>query len=234
MRFRSFISIAVLVLTLLIAVEARRKIKAKEYKGRFTPFMKKFQRQVLQQHNVLRPKHGVPKLKLNEKLNRFAQARANELAKRVTNENGHRLWHIKKYPFGENLYWISEGARFTGEQSAVVCGETSCTMSARSYFVGMVRSSAYVFKPGKTVVDVWYAEIRQHNFNQKNPPREVLHFTQVVWKKSRRLGVGIAKAKDGSYYVSALYDPKGNNRDQYLENVPRPIRGRFSSSLSCS
>ncbi|XP_077517174.1 Golgi-associated plant pathogenesis-related protein 1-like [Amblyomma americanum] len=198
MRFRSVIPIAVLVLTLLIAVEARRKIKPKEYKGKFTPFMKRFQRQVLERHNVLRPKHGVPKLKLNERLNRFAQARANELAERMKNEKGKQLWHRDNYPYGENLYWSPKGHRFRG----------------------------------KKVVDVWYAEIKKHNFTRENPPGDVLHFTQVAWKKTRRLGVGIAKAKDGSYYVSALYDPKGNYRTEFLENVPRPIR-EASSSVSC-
>ena len=44
------------------------------------------------------------------------------------------------------------------------------------------------------------------------------HFTQVVWKKSVLLGVGMAT--DGTdYYVCAHYGPAGNYSGQYAENV---------------
>ena len=39
------------------------------------------------------------------------------------------------------------------------------------------------------------------------------HFTQLVWKNSKKLGLGLAQVvKDGwaSNYVVARYDPRGN------------------------
>jgi hypothetical protein len=45
------------------------------------------------------------------------------------------------------------------------------------------------------------------------------HFTQVVWRASRRLGVGRAVAGDGAVYVVANYDPAGNMIGQYANNV---------------
>ena len=38
-----------------------------------------------------------------------------------------------------------------------------------------------------------------------------LHFTQVVWKSSTRLGLGQAKARSGKEYIVAQYRPIGNN-----------------------
>lgn len=49
------------------------------------------------------------------------------------------------------------------------------------------------------------------------------HFTQVVWKSSSKLGVGIAR-KNGHILVVANYDPPGNYQGQYANNVRRSWR----------
>jgi hypothetical protein len=38
---------------------------------------------------------------------------------------------------------------------------------------------------------------------------ETGHFTQLVWKGSKKVGFGLA-SKDGKDYVVAEYDPPGN------------------------
>jgi hypothetical protein len=47
------------------------------------------------------------------------------------------------------------------------------------------------------------------------------HFTQVVWKGSKLLGLGKAKAKNGKCYVVANYYPAGNFQKKFKENVGR-------------
>jgi len=45
--------------------------------------------------------------------------------------------------------------------------------------------------------------------------------TQLLWKKSNKLGVGVSKnPENGMYYVVANYDPKGNLLDHFKENLP--------------
>ena len=39
-----------------------------------------------------------------------------------------------------------------------------------------------------------------------------LHFTQVVWKSSKILGLGKATAKSGTNWLVAQYQPPGNTR----------------------
>lgn len=48
------------------------------------------------------------------------------------------------------------------------------------------------------------------------------HFTQVVWKGSRELGVGKARGRDGKVYVVANYRPAGNMMGEYEKNVFPP------------
>lgn len=45
------------------------------------------------------------------------------------------------------------------------------------------------------------------------------HFTQVVWKSSREVGLGRAQAKDGKWLVCANFYPAGNYIGHNAENV---------------
>jgi len=59
-----------------------------------------------------------------------------------------------------------------------------------------------------------------------NPPNlsEVGHFTQLVWRNSKRVGFGFAKTGNSKgMIVVANYDPAGNYKGQYRANVARII-----------
>lgn len=73
---------------------------------------------------------------------------------------------------------------------------------------------------GVEVVKAWYDEIKHYRFGQPSPGNfsQVGHFTQVVWKESRELGVGIAK-NGNNIYVVCNYDPPGNFMGKYAANV---------------
>ena len=77
--------------------------------------------------------------------------------------------------------------------------------------------------PASRPVQSWYDEIKDYNFkNPKAAPfHKVGHFTQVVWKKSTRLGCGQAGSKHGVFTV-CIYNPAGNTRGRYSDNVRRP------------
>ena len=46
------------------------------------------------------------------------------------------------------------------------------------------------------------------------------HFTQVVWKGSQQLGVGVAFANNGRIaVVVANYSPPGNYQNRFTDNV---------------
>merc|ERR1719234_2627708 len=72
-------------------------------------------------------------------------------------------------------------------------------------------------------VDSWYSEIKDYTFG-KEPSTggsEFRHFTQVVWKGSTEVGVGVAQ-EGSKVVVVANYPPPGNFIGQYVGNVPPP------------
>ncbi|CAG5918404.1 unnamed protein product [Menidia menidia] len=73
---------------------------------------------------------------------------------------------------------------------------------------------------GKEAVDSWYGEIKDYKFSQPGFQSNTGHFTQVVWKDSKELGVGMAT--DGKYFfVVGQYRPAGNftNEGAFENNV---------------
>ncbi|GFS27175.1 Golgi-associated plant pathogenesis-related protein 1 [Elysia marginata] len=150
--------------------------------------LKGFRDEALKAHNDRRKKHGVPPLKLNDELNKYAQDWADHLVKtgtfqhsNCTLSNGDRL--------GENIAnaWSSAGADFTGEE----------------------------------VTQNWYSEISKHDYKSEQS-MGTGHFTQVVWKDSKELGMGKAKSTDGKVFVVGSYRPAGNFIGKFTENVFPP------------
>lgn len=66
---------------------------------------------------------------------------------------------------------------------------------------------------------MWYNEIEKYDFNRPGFSGETGHFTQVVWKDSKQLGVGYATANNGFAVCVANYFPAGNFEGQFPENV---------------
>ena len=72
---------------------------------------------------------------------------------------------------------------------------------------------------GKNMTESWYSEIKDYNFRNPDEYGDTGHFTQVVWKESKELGIGYAKSRSGNYYGVANYYPAGNFIGNYKENV---------------
>jgi len=77
----------------------------------------------------------------------------------------------------------------------------------------------------------WYNEIKYYDFNRGGFSSRTGHFTQVVWKGSTKLGVGIA-TRGRMVVVVARYSPAGNFRGRYRENVLRQKSGAKVPSLA--
>uniref|UniRef100_A0A8C5W2S4 SCP domain-containing protein n=1 Tax=Microcebus murinus TaxID=30608 RepID=A0A8C5W2S4_MICMU len=77
---------------------------------------------------------------------------------------------------------------------------------------------------GKEVAARWYGEIKNYNFQQPGFTSGTGHFTAMVWKNTKKMGVGKAAASDGSSFVVARYYPAGNvvNQGFFEENVLPP------------
>ena len=65
-----------------------------------------------------------------------------------------------------------------------------------------------------------YDEYKDYNFSRGGWQSGTGHFTQVVWKSTKELGMGRAKTADGKQtYVVGRYRPAGNIINYMAENV---------------
>ncbi len=65
------------------------------------------------------------------------------------------------------------------------------------------------------LIDNWY-KLGQY-YDESNPKPS--HYTQMIWKNSQKIGVGISQANTGYIYIVANYYPGGNIEGQFKENV---------------
>ncbi|XP_012281967.1 repressed by EFG1 protein 1 isoform X3 [Orussus abietinus] len=75
---------------------------------------------------------------------------------------------------------------------------------------------------GEEPVNEWYAEESQHQYGKEPTTLKTGHFTQLVWRDSSELGVGMAKNRNGEVYVVCNYSPAGNFLGSFSENVLPP------------
>lgn len=82
------------------------------------------------------------------------------------------------------------------------------------------QSTGKIELTGKEAVDSWYSEIKDYTFGKAGSQPGTGHFTQVVWKESKELGVGFA-TNGRSVFVVGQYRPAGNfvNVGQFERNV---------------
>uniref|UniRef100_A0A8C3A9C0 Im:7150988 n=1 Tax=Cyclopterus lumpus TaxID=8103 RepID=A0A8C3A9C0_CYCLU len=103
--------------------------------------------------------------------------------------------------------------------SAQKWSEHLCSLYAHSIYIC---SLSYIL--GKEAVDSWYGEIKDYNWSSPGYSSATGHFTQVVWKDSTELGVGLAT--DGrKVFVVGQYRAAGNmNMAGYFEEnvLPEP------------
>ncbi|RJX19709.1 MAG: SCP-like extracellular [Desulfobulbus sp.] len=145
-------------------------------------------------HNRVRSELSLPQIAWSDELARFAQEWADYLAE----QNGCGMRHRPdrgRYglPYGENLYWASPIRMGNG------------TRKKQS------------LSPQK-VVGSWVSEREDydHSRNRCRWGKTCGHYTQVIWKATRRIGCGMATCSDLSQIWVCNYDPPGN----YLGQPP--------------
>jgi glioma pathogenesis-related protein 2 len=92
-----------------------------------------------------------------------------------------------------------------------------------SRVINLFHSQMHFLRIGTKATQSWYDEIKDYNFNRPGFSMSTGHFTQVVWKSTTKLGMGIGFADGGrKVIVVAQYGPAGNMMGDFPQNVPRP------------
>lgn len=56
----------------------------------------------------------------------------------------------------------------------------------------------------------WYGEVKDYKYGKFTGAGGVGHYTQMIWKNTTQIGVGVAISANGDIYVVANYSPAGN------------------------
>ena len=79
----------------------------------------------------------------------------------------------------------------------------------------------------ETVIDTWYEDEKDFEYNVQN--QEGTAFSQLVWKDSKLIGLGMSKDDKGGTYIVANFYPIGNVEGKYNLNVSKPKEDRKKS-----
>ena len=142
----------------------------------------------LQVHNDARKEVGVAPLVWSEKL----EQQALKYAKQIARTNNYKHSNTKD---GENLAMFYEY-----EES------------------NKVKTYIYSDTPLYDASMAWYEEIKDYKYSKIKRFRigpKIGHYTQMVWKDTKEVGIASAISKNGKVYVVARYYPVGNYLGEY-------------------
>lgn len=144
--------------------------------------------EIITAHNRIRSQYQLPKLSWSNELANFSQQWADYLKLNNHCNMQHRPHSgSHKTNYGENLFWASP---LTWSDGRVEIQKFS----------------------GTTVVNDWASEVDFYNYrnNQCQKNQQCGHYTQIVWKDSRKVGCARAICSDSSQVWVCSYDPPGN------------------------
>ena len=68
----------------------------------------------------------------------------------------------------------------------------------------------------------WEDERERYDFKKSKFTKDTSHFTQIVWKETKQIGIGFCFDKENNNYsLVFLYDPPGNTLGNFSKNVTK-------------
>ncbi|XP_021662553.1 pathogenesis-related protein PRB1-3 [Hevea brasiliensis] len=109
------------------------------------------------------------------------------------------------------LAWSKKLANFASLWAHQRQGDCALIHSNSKYGENLFWGSGKDWKPGDAVA-AWAAEKRyyNHNANTCSKNKDCLHYTQMVWGQSLKVGCARVICRSGDTFISCNYDPHGN------------------------
>ncbi|CAK9144995.1 unnamed protein product [Ilex paraguariensis] len=108
-----------------------------------------------------------------------------------------------------NITWSNTVAAYAQNYANQRISDCNLVHSDGSYGENLAKGSG-VFT-GTAAVNLWVAERPCYNYTTNScVGGECLHYTQVVWRNSVRLGCARVQCNNGWWFVICSYDPPGN------------------------
>ncbi|XP_004289699.1 PREDICTED: pathogenesis-related protein 1-like [Fragaria vesca subsp. vesca] len=108
------------------------------------------------------------------------------------------------------LTWDPNLAAYAQRYANSHYGDCNLVHSNGPYGENLAKSSGDL--SGTSAVNLWVGEKAYYNYNSNTcaSGRVCGHYTQVVWRKSVRVGCARVKCMNGGTFIGCNYDPRGN------------------------
>ena len=120
-------------------------------------------------------------------------------------------------------YDISKIAKIHAEKLA---DQSNFSMGPKFYKDEKLGEIVYIISgsipKAENVINSWYNQSK--NFNWEDPQQNkgiVAHFSQMLWRDTKEVGIAFEKTSKGKYYIVANFWPCGNIQGKEKENLFR-------------
>jgi pathogenesis-related protein 1 len=123
------------------------------------------------------------------------------------------------------LKWSVELAEYAQEWANYLAYNYNCNIQHRRPLKKQTRKDTgenIFWGGGKSYTSLdasksWYSEIEQYTYRKITNQNyyNTGHYTQMIWKNTKYVGIGIAICPDGNTIVVGNYSPPGNYTGQY-------------------
>ena len=77
-------------------------------------------------------------------------------------------------------------------------------------------------KEETTIFNKWADEEKNYDFTKKKYSKDASHFTQIIWKETRNIGIGFSyDVFNKIYCIVVLYNPPGNTLGKFEMNISK-------------
>ncbi|CAK8688450.1 unnamed protein product [Clavelina lepadiformis] len=173
------------------------------------PLSTDFLNECVSRHNSIRDGHkNTAGLTKSDALCQSAQQWADHLLQKSEGFSSNLLVHssdAERQGAGENLYYLSREETMTLDELKTWRAQIPDDMfNSQPLYQQYYDVKLEAAKPFSEVDNYNFVTASSHN------GYPIGHFTQVVWRSSTEIGVGVATNGKGKYFVVAHYQPAGN------------------------
>uniref|UniRef100_A0A0N5BMB7 SCP domain-containing protein n=1 Tax=Strongyloides papillosus TaxID=174720 RepID=A0A0N5BMB7_STREA len=138
-----------------------------------------------------------------------------------SNYKSRALTQINIYRVYHKVHILKENSQLNklAQNLADKMADRKTLLKVQSSLYGIVVGMSY-YPAASVLVTKWYDENSRYRYHTKGPIYGTQSFTQMVWKNTKYVGLGVAKKGD-LLFVACFYFPRGNVYGQYRRNVLR-------------
>ncbi|GLJ27027.1 hypothetical protein SUGI_0529840 [Cryptomeria japonica] len=113
------------------------------------------------------------------------------------------------------LVWDDTVASYAQNYANQRKGDCALKHSGGEYGENLFWGSGKEYTPADAV-RLWVDEKQYYNYNSNScaQGQQCGHYTQVIWKNTKRVGCARVKCNDGDIFITCNYDPPGNFNGQ--------------------